>query len=103
MALDLENDEVFSAAIEGIPKVVELIASVPEAKRSIALAAAEQSYLQTAQILGYEKSDAQHWASTIMFQLEIAFLASEGVFKNFTAAAPAAWQSLPLSAAPRLS
>jgi len=99
MALDLENDEVFSAAIEGIPKVVELIASVPEAKRSFALAAAEQSYLQTARILGYEKGDAQDWASAVMFQLEIASLASEGESKNFTAAAPAAWRS----AAPRLS
>jgi len=30
MALDLENDEVLSAAIEGLPKVVELITTVPE-------------------------------------------------------------------------
>jgi len=70
MALDLENDEMFSAAIEGIPKVVELIASVPEVSRSLALAAARQSYQQTAQALGYEESDAEHWASAVMFQLK---------------------------------
>jgi len=101
MALDLENDEVFSAALEGISKVVELIASVPEAKRPIALAAARQSYQQTAQALGYEESDAQHWASAVMAQLEIA-LASEGASNIFTATAPAAWQNSQPSAAPHL-
>ena len=53
MPVDLENDEVFSAAIEGLPKVVELITTVPEEQRPLALAAAHQSYLQTAQTLGY--------------------------------------------------
>jgi len=70
MALDLENYESFSAAIEGLPKVVELIASLPEAERSAALAAARQSYQQTAQALGYEESEARHWVSAIMFQLK---------------------------------
>jgi hypothetical protein len=51
---DLENDEVFSAAVKGLPKVVELIAAIPEEKRSLALAAAQQSYLQTAQAVGYD-------------------------------------------------
>ena len=69
MALDLENDEVFSAAIEGLPKVVELIATVPEDKRWLALTAAEQSYLQTAETLGYEGADAQQWASVVMSEL----------------------------------
>ena len=79
MALNLENDEVFSAAIEGLPKVVELITTVPEEKRSLALAAAQQSYLQTAQSLGYDKTDAQLWASVVMSLFEIASLASERV------------------------
>jgi hypothetical protein len=70
MALDLENYETFSEAIEGLPKVVELIASLPEAERSAALAAARQSYQQTAQALGYEESEAKHWVSAIMFQLK---------------------------------
>jgi hypothetical protein len=89
MALDLENDEMFSAAIEGISKVVDLIATVPEAKRPLVLAAAKQSYLQTAQALGYEDSDAQHWASAVMFQLEIASLARERGSRKFTATSPA--------------
>ena len=56
---DLENDEVFSAAVNGLPKVVELITAAPEEKRSLALAAAHQAYLRTAQELGYDESDAQ--------------------------------------------
>jgi hypothetical protein len=43
------------------------------------LAAAQQSYLQTAQALGYKGSDAEQWASTVMSVLEIASLASERV------------------------
>jgi len=77
MAVDLEKDEVLSSAIEGIPKIVELITTVPDEKRSLALEAAHQSYLQTAQALGYAPTDAQEWASTVMSMLEIASLASE--------------------------
>jgi hypothetical protein len=77
MAVDLEKDEVLSSAIEGIPKVVELITTVPDEKRSLALEAARQSYLQTAQALGYAPSDAQEWASTVTSMLEIASLAIE--------------------------
>jgi len=66
MALDLENDEVFSQAIKGLPKITELIATVPEEKRFIAWSAARCSYLQTAQALGYDQSDAQEWASAVM-------------------------------------
>jgi hypothetical protein len=85
VALDLENDEVLSAAIEGLPKVVQLITAVPEEKRPLALAAAQQSYLQTAQALGYEESDAAQWASTVMTLLEIASLANERVTAKMTA------------------
>jgi hypothetical protein len=63
---DLENDEVFSAAVNGLPKVVELITAAPEEKRSLALRAAHQAYLRTAQELGYDESDAQQWASVVM-------------------------------------
>jgi hypothetical protein len=80
----LENDEMYSAAIEGIPKVVELIATAPEAKCLLALTAAQRSYLQTAQALGYEESDAQHWASAVMSQLEIASPARQPESKIFT-------------------
>jgi hypothetical protein len=70
MALDLEKDEVFSAAIKGLPKIVELIATAPEEKRFLAWCAARQSYLQTAHILGYEENDAQEWASAVMTFVE---------------------------------
>ena len=63
---DLEKDEVFSAAVDGLPKVVELITAAPEEKRSLALAAAHQAYLRTARELGYDESDAQQWASEVM-------------------------------------
>jgi len=77
VALDLEKDEVFSAAIEGLPRVVELIAIVPEEKRSLALAAAQQSYLKTALTLGYDETDARQWALAVMSLLEIASVASK--------------------------
>jgi len=76
MAVDLEKDEVLSSAIEGIPKIAELITTVPDEKRPLALQAAHQSYLQTAQALGYAPTDAQEWASTVMSMLEIASLAT---------------------------
>jgi hypothetical protein len=63
MSVDLDNDEVFSAAVAGLPRVAELISTAPE---QLALAAAQQSYVQTAQQLGYEKNDAQEWASAVM-------------------------------------
>jgi hypothetical protein len=72
MAVDLEKDEVLSSAIEDIPKVVALITTVPDEKRSLALEAAHQSYLQTAQALGYAPTDAQEWASTVIGRLLLA-------------------------------
>jgi hypothetical protein len=74
---DLENDEVFSAAVKGLPKVVELIAAIPKEKRSLALAAAQQSYLQNAQAIGYDESDAQKWASALVSLLEIEAVTRE--------------------------
>jgi hypothetical protein len=74
---DLENDEVFSAAVRGLPKIVELITALPEERRSLALAAVQQSYLRTAEAVGYEESDAQQWASALVSLLEIASVTSE--------------------------
>lgn len=68
---DLENDEVFSAAVKGLPRIVELITPLPEEKRSLALAAVQQSYLRTAQAIGYDESDARQWASALVSLLEI--------------------------------
>ena len=71
MALTLEEDEVFSAAIAGIPRIVELIATVPDEDRSRVLEAAEKSYINTAHSLGYQDADAQQWASAVMSRLLI--------------------------------
>jgi hypothetical protein len=74
---DLENDEVFSAAVKGLPKILELITALPEEKRSLALAAVQQSYLRTAQAVGYDESDSQQWASALVSLLEITAVTSE--------------------------
>ena len=71
MTLTLDEDDVLSAAIAGVPRVAELIATVPDEDRSRALEAAEKSYLQTAYILGYQDADAQQWASALMSRLLI--------------------------------
>jgi hypothetical protein len=77
MALTLEEDEVFSAAIAGIPRIVELIATVPDEDRSRVLEAAEKSYINTAHSLGYQDADAQQWASAVMSRLVI----EENIYK----------------------
>ena len=55
-------------------KVVDLIATVPEAKRELAWAAAKRSYLETARTLGYDEHGAEEWASEVISQLQIAFI-----------------------------
>lgn len=69
MTLVLDEDEVLSVAIAGVPRVAELIASVPAEERTRALEAAEKSYLETARNLGYQEADAQQWASAVMSRL----------------------------------
>ena len=54
--------------------VLELIATVPEAKRALAWAVAKRVYLQTARTLGYDEHGAEEWASEIIFRLQIAFI-----------------------------
>jgi hypothetical protein len=71
MALnDQKKADAFAAALEGIPRVVELITAVPLEKRPAAVAAALQVYVQTARKLGYEETEAQQWASEIIRILE---------------------------------
>jgi hypothetical protein len=69
---DQKNAGIFSAAVEGIPRVVELITTSPPEKRRAALLAAQQSYLQTARMLGYQEAQAQQWASIIISMVENA-------------------------------
>ncbi len=69
MTLTPDQDEVLSAAIAGVPRVIELIATVPAEARGRALEAAEKSYLETAHTLGYHDADAQQWAKAVMSRL----------------------------------
>ncbi|MGA8653492.1 MAG: hypothetical protein WB677_23265 [Xanthobacteraceae bacterium] len=71
MTLTLEEDEVLSAAIAGVPRVAERIATLPAEDRSRAIEAAERSYLKTAYTLGYQDAEAQQWASAVMSRLQI--------------------------------
>ena len=52
MTSTLDEDEVLSALIAGIPKIVEIITTLPDKDRPRALEAAEKSYLRTAHTLG---------------------------------------------------
>jgi hypothetical protein len=52
MTLTQQEDEVLSAAIAGVSRVAQLLATIPVEDRSRALEAAEKSYLQTAHTLG---------------------------------------------------
>jgi hypothetical protein len=54
--------------------VLELIATVPEAKRAVAWAAAKRIYLQRARTLGYDEHGAEKWASEIISRLQISFI-----------------------------
>jgi hypothetical protein len=69
MSQDLQNDTVLSNVIAGLPKVAELIATVPAERRPKALAAAEESYFRTARALGYREDTARQWSSVVMSRL----------------------------------
>jgi hypothetical protein len=71
MTLTLDDDEMLSAAIAGVPRIAEFIATVPAEERTRALEAAEKSYLETAQTLGYQADAARQWVSTVMSRLQI--------------------------------
>jgi hypothetical protein len=71
MTLTLDEDEVLSAAIAGVPRVAEIIATVAAEERTRALEAAEKSYLETARTLGYQDADAQQWVSAVMSRLRM--------------------------------
>lgn len=71
MAFDGEHDPLLLKVIAGLPRVAELIATVPEHKRPQALNAAEQSYLKTACEHGYGAAEAQDWAAAVMSHLRV--------------------------------
>ena len=72
MPLDLQADEVFCAAVAGLPRVAERIVAMPSADGEKALEAVKESYAQTARNLGYDDVDQQQWVSAVMDQLRDA-------------------------------
>jgi len=71
MTLTQQEDEVLSAAIAGVSRVAKLLATIPAEDQSRALEAAEKSYLETAHALGYTDTEADLWASEIMWRLRM--------------------------------
>jgi Mg/Co/Ni transporter MgtE len=70
MASISEEEEVLEAAVGGIPKVAEVVASIPEKARAKALDAVKSTYRQTMLDLGYEEGPAEGWVSAMMLRLQ---------------------------------
>jgi hypothetical protein len=70
MASISEEEEILEAAVTGIPRIAEAVASIPEKARAKALAAVESTYQQTMLDLGYEEGHAESWVSAMMLRLQ---------------------------------
>jgi hypothetical protein len=70
MASISEEEKILEAAVTGIPRVAEAVASIPEKARPKALAAVESTYRQTMLDLGYEERPAESWVSAMMLRLQ---------------------------------
>ena len=70
MASISEEEEILEAAVAGIPRVAEAVASIPEEARAKALTAVESTYWQTMLDLGYEEGPAKSWVSAMMLRLQ---------------------------------
>ena len=71
MASISEEEDILEAAVTGIPRVAEAVASIPKKARSKALAAVEGTYRQTMLDLGYEEGPAEGWVSAMMLRLQV--------------------------------
>ncbi len=70
MASISEEEKILEAAVAGIPKVAEAVASIPDQDRARALDAVERSYRQTVRDLGYEEGPVQSWIAAVMLRLQ---------------------------------
>jgi len=70
MASISEEEEILEAAVAGIPKIAEVVASIPDRDRAKALDAVERSYRQTVRDLGYEEGPVQSWIVAVMLRLQ---------------------------------
>ena len=71
------KEKLLKAAVAGIPRVAQAIAETPPEQRPKALEAAERSYRQTVQELGYEEGPVQSWVSAVMLRLQTEVKAQE--------------------------
>jgi hypothetical protein len=70
MASIWEEEEILEAAVAGIPRVAEAVASIPEKARAKALTAVESTYRQTMLDLGYDEGPAEGWVLAMMLRLQ---------------------------------
>jgi len=70
MAPFSEEEEILEAAVAGIPRIAEVVASIPEGDRGKALDAAARSYRETVRNLGYDEGPIQSWVSAVMLRLQ---------------------------------
>jgi hypothetical protein len=69
MASNSEAEKILLLALDGIPRVAQVIAKIPTAHQKRAFDAAESSYRQTVSELGYEGEDAERWVGALMLRL----------------------------------
>ena len=86
MASISEEEEVLEAAVAGIPKVAEVVASIPEKARAKALDAVKSTYRQTMLDLGYEEGPAESWVSAMMLRLQAKVVEQETAKQEATEA-----------------
>ena len=77
-----EREKLLEAAVAGIPRVAQAIAETPPEQRPKALEAAERSYRQTVQELGYEEGPIQSWVSAVMLRLQTEVRNQESTKQN---------------------
>jgi hypothetical protein len=63
------NEDVFEAAIRGIPQVAAAILAAPTEARTRAIAAAAESYRQTARRVGHDEAEAETFVEAAIYFL----------------------------------
>lgn len=69
MQSSAEREAILESAVAGIPKVARAIAEIPAERQGRAYEAAERSYLETLQDLGYDEPVAHKLVSAVMSRL----------------------------------
>jgi len=69
MPLTSEEDEFLEVASDGLPRIIELIATFPVEYRAGAFEVAERRYTQAARDFGCTEEAATRWVAAIMRKL----------------------------------